>query len=40
MTGKEIVQEIYEWIERTNLHPDDFDMLFAKELLEYLEQES
>jgi hypothetical protein len=37
MKGKEIAQLIYDWVEKNHIHPDDFDMLLARELLENLE---
>ncbi|WP_257148447.1 hypothetical protein [Bacillus sp. AFS073361] len=39
MTGKEIANLIYEWAEKKNIHPDDFDALFVPELLEKLEED-
>jgi hypothetical protein len=37
MKGSEIAKLIYEWADKNNIHPDDFDMLFAHELIENLE---
>jgi hypothetical protein len=37
--GKEIAELIYKWAERNNIHPDDFDMLFANELIAKLESD-
>ena len=37
MKGAEIAELIYNWAEEKRIHPDDFDMLFANELLEELE---
>jgi hypothetical protein len=39
MAGKEIAELIYIWADKNNIHPDDFDMLFANELIERLEED-
>jgi SAM-dependent MidA family methyltransferase len=39
ISGVEIAKLIIEWAERNNMHPDDFDMLFADELLDALEED-
>lgn len=39
MKGKEIVSLIEEWANKRGLHPDDFDTLFADELLEIMEED-
>jgi hypothetical protein len=39
ITGKEIANLIYEWANKNNTHPDDFDSLFVPELLEKLEKD-
>jgi hypothetical protein len=39
MNGKEIVKLIEEWANKKRIHPDDFDMLFAHELLEMMEED-
>jgi hypothetical protein len=39
LSGKEIAELIYEWADKNRIHPDDFDMLFANELLEKLESD-
>jgi hypothetical protein len=39
MEGKEIANLIYEWANKEKIHPDDFDVLFAFELLAMLEQD-
>jgi hypothetical protein len=39
MRGKEIAELVYEWANKNHIHPDDFDMLFANELLEKLEED-
>jgi hypothetical protein len=40
MKGREIAELIYSWAEEMRIHPDDFDMLFANELLEKLEEDN
>ena len=37
--GKEIAALIWEWLEKSDLHPDDVWMLFAEELIEKLEED-
>ena len=39
MNGKKIAELIYEWTNKNSIHPDDFDLLFAKELIEKLEKD-
>lgn len=39
MKGIEIAKLIIEWANENGMHPDDFDMLFAEELLEALEED-
>ncbi|MDH5159860.1 hypothetical protein [Heyndrickxia oleronia] len=39
MKGAEIAKLIVDWANDNNMHPDDFDMLFADELLEALEED-
>ena len=39
MKGKEIAALIWEWLEKSDLHPDDVGMLFAEELIEKLEED-
>ena len=39
MKGVEIADLIYEWANKQAFHPDDFDLLFAKELIERLEED-
>jgi hypothetical protein len=38
--GKEIAKLIYEWANKNHMHPDDFSMLFADELLDKLENDN
>jgi hypothetical protein len=41
MKGKEIADLIFDWLNlKANVHPDDFDCMFAKELLELMEQDA
>jgi hypothetical protein len=37
MKGAELAELIYQWANDNRMHPDDFSMLFAEELLERLE---
>jgi hypothetical protein len=37
LTGAHIAELIYQWANDNRIHPDDFSMLFAEELLERLE---
>jgi hypothetical protein len=39
MSGKEIVALIEEWANKQRMHPDDFSMLFADELLAKMEED-
>lgn len=39
MKGQEINEHIEAWLNKNNVHPDDFDMMFAKELLEMLSKD-
>jgi hypothetical protein len=39
MKGKEIAELIYEWANKKKFHPNDFDSLFAHELIEELEED-
>ncbi|MEK4025358.1 hypothetical protein [Sporosarcina sp. FSL W7-1283] len=39
MNGEQIVENIIEWANKNNMHPDDFSSLFVEELLEMLEED-
>lgn len=39
MKGQEIVEIIEAWLSKENVHPGDFDMMFAEELLELLSKD-
>lgn len=39
MNGQEIIEHIEAWLSKNNVHPDDFDMMFAKELLKMLSED-
>lgn len=36
MKGNDIVTIIEEWLSKSNVHPDDFSMMTAEELLDLL----
>jgi two-component SAPR family response regulator len=38
--GVYIAELIYQWADNNRMHPDDFSMLFAEELLEKLEADN
>lgn len=40
MEGKKIVELIFDWADKNNVHPDDFGMLFADELIEKMESDT
>lgn len=39
MKGQELIELIEAWLAKNNVHPDDFDMMFAKELFDLLSQD-
>lgn len=36
MKGEELADLIEEWLNKNSVHPDDFNMLFANELLDLM----
>ena len=39
MKGHEIAALVWEWLEESDLHPDDLGMYFAEELLKKMEED-
>lgn len=39
MKGQELIEHIEAWLDKNDVHPDDFDMMFAKELLEIMSKD-
>lgn len=37
MEDKEIAEFLYQWAEKNHIHPNDFEDMFVKELLDKLE---
>lgn len=40
MKGNEIVSLIEEWLNQNNIHENDFDMMFAEELLSLMSNDN
>ncbi|MGG3890207.1 hypothetical protein [Metabacillus fastidiosus] len=39
MKGQEIIELIEAWLSKNNVHPDDFNQMFATDLLEILSED-